>query len=248
MNVDTNKSWIDTFQEFPFINLQGACQVVSEVDSVVKKNGGSTLSDFEELAILYELAREWHDIPKTGYCFELGTYCGTSAAVMATALKKEDARDIPLFTIDRNLYYTDERLARLEERNNRFYIARRTLSDLDLLKYVCQITYDDLAFLQFWDMPIRLAFLDSDHTYGAANSQIDLIMKYVMIGGWVVVHDYAEHEFFGVVRALNEFIDNQPPNVIEIFAHNSTVAIQKTGEIHGTSGKLRGKSVVPSEI
>ena len=194
------------------------------------------------MAILYELARNMHDIPNIGYCLELGTFCGTSAAVMATALKKSNTKYIPLFTVD--LYRPLKCGSKVRHREiikNAFNIARKSFYDLDLQDYVCQIAYDDLAFLQFWDIPIRLAFIDASHDYGSVRGQIDAVMKNVVLGGWVVFHDYLECEWSGVILALNEFIDSQPPNAIEVFADEATVAIQKTGEIRGTSSKLSAK-------
>lgn len=56
-----------------------------------------------------------------------------------------------------------------------------------------------------WNRPIRLLWIDGDHTYAGAKEDFDLFFPYVIDGGIVAIHDTL-HEFEGPIRVFVEDI------------------------------------------
>lgn len=230
INMDDKKCRLDTFQQFPFAQFDRSVEIAESILNVFYENGGKSHTAVAELAMLYELSRELHDIPQRGYTLDLGTYYGVSASVMASGLKESNGEDYPVFTVDIYKHYPPDREG-ADKENNRFRIARKSLYDLGLIYDICQIVCDDNIFLPFWNLPIRLAYVDAQHDYDTVVTHIDAVLRHLVIRGWIVFHDYVDEYWSGVIPALNEFIDCQAPDSIKIFATNKTVAIQKVGEL-----------------
>ena len=142
--------------------------------------------------------------------------------MIASALKDADAdgqRNIdvrykPVFTIDHYIPFDDD--ASKQYVADSYAIAREIFHKLNLTEYICQIIYNDLAFLRFWTLPTRLIYLDSAHHYGHTKEAIYMLMDKLMLDGWLVLHDYVETR--GVLPALNEFLDEQTQYDIDIYA------------------------------
>ena len=54
-----------------------------------------------------------------------------------------------------------------------------------------------------WDRPIRLLWIDGDHTYAGAKEDIDLFRRHLADGGIVALHDVL-HTFEGPIRVFVE--------------------------------------------
>ena len=117
MNIRENR--MDTFEKFPFVDRDDTRKIVEEIVHVVKNNNGDHLTSHTEMSVLYELALGLHTSSEVGHCLELGTFCGASAAVIASALEASKTKYVPLFTVD--LYQPDTKKAA------NFSIARKSL-------------------------------------------------------------------------------------------------------------------------
>jgi hypothetical protein len=56
-----------------------------------------------------------------------------------------------------------------------------------------------------WDRPIRMLWIDGDHSYPGAKADFDGFMPHMVPGGFVALHD-ALHEFSGPIRVFVEDI------------------------------------------
>ena len=56
-----------------------------------------------------------------------------------------------------------------------------------------------------WNRPIRLLWIDGDHSYRGAKADFDAFMPHLVPGGFVALHD-ALHEFAGPIRVFIEDI------------------------------------------
>ena len=186
-------------------------------DESIDENGNwvdeiSIISKDQQAAVLYEIAANYHSPNNLrGYCLELGTFEGGSAAIIGSALARHPHLSQPLFTVDRS--YQEKAKTRWE--------------DLGIHDKICHVTYDDYAFLNFWHLPTRLILIDSDHEYEPVKRLILPSMKCLSDGGWLVMHDY-EPGWDGVVSAVNEFLDQQTFYELEIFLTETLICIRKT--------------------
>lgn len=223
------------FEPFPFVHPDKSASAVEKILKPFLSEGAVNKTNEVEQSLLYELALGLHDIPLKGTILELGTDYGSTTAVMASALKCSNSLDYPVFTVDIYDYFTVAPKSKSDDyvkrKNDRFRVKQKCLFDLNLSEYVCQIVCDDKVFLPFWNLPIRLAFVDAQHDYESVKRHIDIVSKYIVNKGWIVFHDYAEPRHAGVVKAVNEFIDFSP-DAFRAFQIRDTVALQITGHLN----------------
>ena len=222
------------FNKFNLKDNEVASAVVSDVETALK-NGLDDMqwTDSHELSVLYELAAGLHD-DLEGYCLEFGTYCGGSAAVMAYGLMDSGIKHQPLVTVDTYravwsaykdlspFYFFPPSSMKVSDvdPNTRAYIVSRELwSMMGIDGYICRIIYDHFLYMtKFWDKPTRLIFLDGDHSYEYTKMMLNVCMNLLMVGGWLVVHDYTyrrkdNSDYCGVMQAVNEFLDERLDSV-----------------------------------
>ena len=213
---------IKSFPEFPLANYNDThyhLSMINEIgrDESLDETGNwvdemSIISKDNQAAVLYELAANLHALPYQyrGYCLELGTWEGGSAAIIAGALKNDPYLASPMFTVD--ISYQSK--------------TRERWDKMEIRDRICQVIYDDFSFLHFWHLPTRLILIDGDHEYDSVKRLILPAMKCLAEGGWCVFHDY-EPGWDGVVRAVNEFLDSQELYELEIFLTESLLCIRK---------------------
>ncbi len=171
----------------------------------------SIISKDNQAAVLYEIAVNHHSPNNTrGYCLELGTFEGGSAAIIGSALRIRPHLSSPLFAVDQA--YQSK--------------SKQRWNKLDIYDKICYVIYDDYSFLNYWHLPTRLLLIDSDHEYEPMKRLIPPALKCVSEGGWLVMHDY-ENGWPGVVRAVNEFLDQQTFYELEVFLTESLLCIRK---------------------
>ena len=161
-----------------------------------------------ELFALYEVVLGLHDGGQTpsGHIVNCGTYRGGNACVMATALR-HSGNDTPLVTID-SFIYASENFAKGETTDRVFLGHKQVIERLGLQPLIVSVFHTDLEYLNhFWNLPIRIAVLDTLHTYEQTQTEIDVLTTHIVPGGWFVSHDYMP-EFPGVVRAIHDFLNS----------------------------------------
>ena len=187
------------------------------------------------VSFLYELAAGFHSPMNTpGYCIEFGTYLGGASTIIASALK-DYSRLSPLFTIDiydpafPHIYDEETEEHKVEERvYENLAIAQNTFKKLDLKEHICSIIYNDILMMKHWNLPIRFAFIDSDHTYKHTQELIRFCMTYLVQYGWLAIHDYFDYthgkaEDPPVISAVNDYLKNQ--NMYKIQPYKATLGM-----------------------
>ena len=178
---------------------------------------GDSLTNDGEHGVLFELARGTGHIEATeGYCLDLGTYYGASALVMAQGVKESRVCDGPVWTVDA---YPVDRLALergysptaladedwIEKTSKKPMVIRAVAHRLGLSDYIVQVIHDSPKFLKLFNLPVRLAFIDSSHDYETCFYETLLVQELLVPGGAIVYHDVEEHE--PVQKVVEHFYD-----------------------------------------
>ena len=190
-------------QDFEYFDYTGSSEVVDEITRKIYQNGYILWCYPDEYTALFEIARGYHNKPETeGYVIEFGTHRGASACMLAGAIKDSGTSFKPIFTMD--IYPPNDLF-----HDQNYKEARESFVRADLLDFVCPMTCDGFLFRQFWNLPARMIFIDTSHTYENTKREIQESLPLIVDDGWLVLHDYGGEYGEGVVRALNEFLDNQ---------------------------------------
>jgi hypothetical protein len=69
--------------------------------------------------------------------------------------------------------------------------------------------FGDAYAQQFEDNSVDFVYLDADHTYESVKAEIKAWWPKVKIGGILSGHDYFDKTYFGVIPAVNEFVERE---------------------------------------
>ena len=150
-----------------------------------------------EQRYLVELAKT---VPADGLIVEIGAEWGQSASLWSyTMMGLPHGSSVDIVSIDT---FQGDMLG----------AHQRNLAEAGFNGRTKQIVGDSKLVGEGWGSPIDLLFIDGDHSYAGAKSDIQLFTPHVKVGGLVVFHDVAQvtnlmphHLHFEVTRALSEW-------------------------------------------
>jgi len=135
-----------------------------------------------------------------GEILEIGCFKGKSTIILASVAKAVGMKRIiacdPLL-LESPTDPKDVDPDKLQE------IFKKNLTDHNLVSFVefhqmkaCELAAD-------WNRPIKILWIDGDHTYKGASSDVDLFSPFLEIGGLICLHDVL-HVHEGPIRAFIE--------------------------------------------
>jgi len=153
--------------------------------------------DRDEGLRLYEVARE---ASKTGPCLEIGSYCGKSAVYLGSACKENGSI---LFSIDHHRgseeqqpgegYFDPATYNPKFNQIDTFPLFRRAIALARLEDTVVPIIAPSSVAARKWATPLSLVFIDGGHSYEAALADYHLWARFIMSGGYLLIHDIFEN-------------------------------------------------------
>jgi len=152
--------------------------------------------EFRALAMLFAAA------PKTGVTVEIGSFKGKSTVGLATLSSHYGLG--PIVSIDPHNApsATDPILGEQGSSFDDFQSALRA-AEVEQQVEIHRSRSEDAA--AGWNRPIRLLWIDGDHTLRGAKLDFDLYAPFLVDGGIVAIHDTL-HEFEGPIRVFVEQI------------------------------------------
>ena len=130
----------------------------------------------------------------SGTWLEIGTYCGKSTLILGDAARQAGAR---LVTVDHHHGSEENQpgwewhdTSLVDPRTGRLDTLPRFRPVLDALADVCSaVVADTRVVAQWWATPVRLLFLDGNHTEQTAQHDYAAFAPHVVPGGLLLVHD-----------------------------------------------------------
>jgi len=145
--------------------------------------------------------------PGAGAIVEIGSFKGKSTGWLAKGTKKASREKV--FAIDAftgspehqpGMGCEDHDIARIGTTLEAF---KRNIAAVGVDDYVETIVAKSEIAAATWQGPIRLLFIDADHSYEASKLDFDLWSPHVVRGGLVCLHD------IGHWRGVTEFYDQE---------------------------------------
>ncbi len=155
---------------------------------------------YDENDTLYIKLNELAAQVTEGVILEIGSKKGASACCIASVAK------VPVYCVDMwdLTCVTDNR------RKRECDMAFISASNYELFKqnteYLNVIPIRGISWeiAKAWDKPLGLLFIDGDHSYAGCMADYDGFAKYILPGGYLVIHDYCDKFQSRVVRAVDE--------------------------------------------
>ena len=230
------------FEPFPVQADEKTEQIAKDIQAICLKvaqdNRGHAESPYvvqhsrSELRALYEIAARTHDsVQLDVYVLQCGLFCGGSALMMAHAMRDDSSNKHPLTAIDS---YTKDYRPLRQLFDDAYFEMRENLWEFRLHEHITPVLSDTVLYLQhFWRLPLRLAFIDSSHHYEPTLKELNLILPYLVDGGWLILHDMFSEDTPGVQRAVNEVFEPRDLNDFA-FYRTDQLAIIRNGSASAT--------------
>ena len=142
--------------------------------------------------------------PRDGVIVEIGSFKGKSAVMLGKLAERYGMG--PIVAIDPHNFNNAE----LEEHRSAPGATSydEFLSNIESSGVAAHIeVHRDFSteVAKSWNRPIRMLWIDGDHSYKGARADFDAFMPHMVPGGFVALHD-ALHEFSGPIRVFVENI------------------------------------------
>lgn len=164
------------------------------------------ISDIEGY-VLYRLARDGEG---DGAIVEIGSWMGKSTAWLAAGSLAR--RREPVFAVDTFEGSPEHQgMSVLREEGTTYHRFCENLERAGVLTHVEAWTASSLEAAADWDQrPIRLLFIDGEHSYEAVKADLEAWLPHVAPGGYVVFDDVID-AFPGVQRLFDEATGDAGP-------------------------------------
>jgi len=159
---------------------------------------------YEELAVLYELARKY--LTKDDLAVEVGSWKGRSSFVLGSVCKEVGAKLICIDTFAGSVK-EDQNYKEAEKMGGWDFMEKYIKKNLEGLPVEYMVEISEIAFNSFKDDSIKFCFIDGDHTDPVISQDLNNFWPKVKKGGLFAGHDYdtscpdvvyALHQKFGM--------------------------------------------------
>lgn len=154
----------------------------------------------EEGYFLYRLARDGEGV---GEVVEIGSWMGRSTAWLAAGSKdaaRERVHAVDTFTGSAE----HQGLAVIKNEGTTYHLFAENLERVGLFDHVEPVMASSFDAERRWDgKPIRLLFIDGDHSYDAVRADFESWSRHVIVSGVIVFDDVIDN-WPGVKRCFEE--------------------------------------------
>ncbi len=192
------------------------------IESIPERTFGGT-----QPAFLYNLLMNSNE---EGEIVEIGTNVGKSTIALAYAQKRKNGK--PINTID--IFQHPD--------------IEKNLDNAKVKEYVNRIISPSHVAAKTWNKPIKLLWIDGDHSYRGVYNDIKNWSKFVVNGGLIALHDYPGHMGSKVVSravANSVLMDPFQYRVLHDREAGSIIVFQK---IQGNDFDERGQNKLKAAI
>jgi predicted O-methyltransferase YrrM len=140
--------------------------------------------------------------PESGAILEIGSFKGKSTVGLATIARHYGSGPVVAVDPHSSPSSTDPDLQGAKTSFDDFQATLRNAGVTESVE-VHRAYSSELA--KSWNRPIRLLWIDGDHTYAGAKADLDMFRPFLVDGAVVALHD-ALHPFDGPIRVMVEDI------------------------------------------
>jgi predicted O-methyltransferase YrrM len=170
-----------------------------------------------------------NDTP-TGEIVEIGSFMGRSTCWLAAGIMNK--KGVKVNAVDHFKGSPEHQAGQFAEcselvkKGSTLEIFKANIKAAALEPYVNPMVGTSEEMVRGWSRPIRLLFIDGDHSYEASKRDFELWSSHVCNGGIIALHDISV--FKGVTRFYQELMAGGHP-YREIMKVQSLVIIKKIG-------------------
>ena len=150
--------------------------------------------------------------PGCGAIVEIGSFMGKSTCCLAQGAK--DAQREKVYAVDHFTGSPEHQaeagceIKELIEQGTTFHKFQENIRNFGVDDYVVPIKASSQEAAASWNGPIRLLFIDADHSYQASRLDFELWSPHVVQGGLIAFHDIGYWD--GVTQFYKELLETNP--------------------------------------
>jgi len=160
----------------------------------------------------YTLMKMACDGPGSGAIVEIGSFMGKSTCYMALGTQR--ARREMVYAVDHFMGSPEHQKGQgcevqaIVETGSTFHLFKENIARVGVSEYVNPIMASSREAAALWEQPIRLLFIDGDHSYEASKEDFESWSPFVVPGGLIAFHDIGHWP--GVTQFYAELLSNAP--------------------------------------
>ena len=179
------------------------------------------LEDEEADLLIASSSRALSSLPTDAAVVEIGSFCGRSTIVLGSVIK---ALGVPtrIYAIDPHDGVVGSADSGTQTLGPTLAVFQRNIGENELTSVVEVMT--KRSFEVDWDKPIAFLFIDGLHDYGNVSRDFQHFEPWVVPGGYIAFHDYAEY-YPGVKILMDEIL--ALPQFERVCSARSMIVIRK---------------------
>lgn len=140
-----------------------------------------------------------------------------------------------LYLID--TFYVNDHITHKFDAAHHFPYVKNRFKDLDTVEFLPGLSWDMLASIP--NNTLDYIYIDADHTYASVTNDINVAVQKIKPGGIIQFNDYCTTHGYGVLEAVNEFIEENDVDILGL-------SIDRSG-YHDLAVRLN-KSIEPNLV
>jgi len=152
----------------------------------------------------YTLMMAAAKLPGSGEIVEIGSFMGRSTCWLATGARRAGRERVTAIDIFKKFIVQEGKQIALDEGSN-FHQFMQNLETAPVNDYVDPIVASSEEAVLRWEKPIRLLFINGDHSYDMSKKDFELWNGFVVPGGFICFHDIGIYD--GVTAYYHELVN-----------------------------------------
>jgi predicted O-methyltransferase YrrM len=155
-------------------------------------------------------------IQPKGKIMEVGVFQGYTSEIL---IKHFNPEKIILM----DTFYLDDHWTNKFKKEDHLQFVKDKFKNIPCVDIVQGLSHINIPKLE--DRSLDYIYIDADHSYTSVKTDIDHAVKKIKIGGIIQFNDYTNYSVvencpYGVMDAVNEFIDSNDVSILGIGLHN----------------------------
>ena len=157
------------------------------------------------------LANMANGVPDEGWIFEVGTFCGRSAFVLAAnSLPSVKITCVDIWHSNHGESLVSENYKNTLGNQDCYYSLTECASNLEQFGSRIELVQEYSPYFHpgFTEQKPNLVFLDGSHSGKVVKQELELYYNNLSTDGTIIIDDYKHHKYMDMTQAIHQFVSD----------------------------------------